>query len=181
MCVWGGIKQSIMLSASLKSCAIFLFSDSQLRFLWQGCSRHPDRSDATPRAASAAPVPGAVSEAWLHPTAVPEPPLTPGQRAGGWGDISAANLLCSPLIAQGKAGAFSSRPPARPVHPCTAPAAAALRRSPGPTCHGRELCANENYSGGKPSNGGSLLGWSGQTSLCARASERRRAKQAVPL
>lgn len=76
--MWGGIKQSIMLSASLKSCAIFLFSDSQLRFLWQGCSRHPDRSDATPRAASAAPVPGAVSEAWLHPTAVPEPPLTPG-------------------------------------------------------------------------------------------------------
>ncbi|KAM9613775.1 uncharacterized protein ACIBXB_021231 isoform 2-T3 [Morphnus guianensis] len=34
--------------------------DSRLRFLWQGCSRHPDRSDATPRAASAAPVPGAV-------------------------------------------------------------------------------------------------------------------------
>lgn len=124
------IKQSIMLSASLKSCVIFLFPDSWLRFLWHGCSRRPNRSDATLVPASS----------HLHPRAPAHPCRT------SQGDVLAVHLLCSPLITQGKVGALSPCLLGSPCHLCTGPMAAVLQRFPGATCHGRELCANKNYS-----------------------------------
>lgn len=104
----GGIRQSIMLSASLKSSVIFLFPDSRLRFLWEGCSRRPDRSDATPRAAPAL---------WCHPVH-PRAPLIPAPQAEHWGQISAENLLFSPVIAQGKVDTPCPWLPALPFQPC---------------------------------------------------------------
>lgn len=140
----GGIKQSIMLSASLKSCVIFLFPDSRLRFLWQGCSRHPDRSDATPRAASATPVPEAVNEAWLHPTTIPKPLLTPAQRAVGRGGTF-QHLIG--FAASGWPKGRQARLPALSFHPCTAPTAVSPERSLGHTGRGGEVCANEENQG----------------------------------
>ncbi|XP_040982776.1 uncharacterized protein LOC115347651 [Aquila chrysaetos chrysaetos] len=58
-------------------------ADSRLRFLWQGCSRHPDRSDATPRAASAAPVPGAVQVSGHRRSLNPLGP-SPARRERQW-------------------------------------------------------------------------------------------------
>lgn len=68
--------------------------------MWHGCSRRPDRSDATPRAASAAPVP---APSHLHPRA-PAHPCPTSQ-----GDLLAVDLLHSPSIAQGKGKATGFR------------------------------------------------------------------------
>lgn len=154
MCVCGELRQSIMLSASLKSSVIFLFPDSRLRLLWEGCSRHAARGDAAPGAALAQ-----QSLAPSHPPQSSPHPCPKFQQR-------------IPLDLPGEGGTCPAWLPALLFHRAHL-RGCGTQRPLGATCRGRGWCAGENTALGKAGNRRSLLGWSSPTSLSTLVREQR--------